>query len=244
MGTKVVVSFINIFMATVKIEIINRSHLKPLAWKRHINDFFSPWNINKEQIITFMELANGYHPTIKFAAEIQEINFLDTCVYKGDRFKKESNLDVRTHFKPTETCQCIHFTSFHPPGVRKGFIKGETLRLLRTIPSKATFEENIAHFKCRLRDRGYPDNLQKTLSQKLNLAKECRLYKINKKRAKEFCHLLRNITHLCLVLKNILMSKWQLIQNQLLLREIYKEIILLSYRKGRSLKNVLLRAKL
>ena len=45
-------------------------------------------------------------------------------------------------------------------------------------------------------------------------------------------------------LKNILMSKWHLIENQPLLREIYKDPPLLSYRKGRSLKGVLVRAKL
>ena len=45
-------------------------------------------------------------------------------------------------------------------------------------------------------------------------------------------------------LKNILMSKWHLIENQPLLREIYKDPPLLSYRKGRSLENVLVRAKL
>jgi len=44
-------------------------------------------------------------------------------------------------------------------------------------------------------------------------------------------------------LKNILMSKWHLIQNQPLLREIYKDPPLLSCRKGRSLKNVLLKVK-
>jgi len=45
-------------------------------------------------------------------------------------------------------------------------------------------------------------------------------------------------------LKTILMSKWHLIQNQPLLREIYKDPPLLSYRKGRSLKNILVGARL
>jgi len=45
-------------------------------------------------------------------------------------------------------------------------------------------------------------------------------------------------------LKHILMSKWHLIGNQPLLTEIYQDPPLLSYRKGRSLKNVLVRAKL
>ena len=42
-----VVSFVNIFMAAVETEIINRSHLKPLTWKRYIDDVFSLWNGNQ-----------------------------------------------------------------------------------------------------------------------------------------------------------------------------------------------------
>ena len=48
-----------------------------------------------------------------------------------------------------------------------------------------------------------------------------------------------------LYLKTIQMSKWHLIENQPLLREIYKDPTLLSYRKGRSLKDgVFVRANL
>ena len=45
-------------------------------------------------------------------------------------------------------------------------------------------------------------------------------------------------------LKNILMSKWHLIENQPLLREIYREPPFISHRKGKSLKDILVRAKL
>ena len=109
------VSFANIFMAAVETEIINRSHFRPLTWKRYIDDLFSLWNINKEEINSFIDLANSYYPTIKSTGEISdtEITFLDTCVYKGERFKKESTLDVHTHFNPTETFQYTHFTSCH-----------------------------------------------------------------------------------------------------------------------------------
>ena len=113
-------------------EIINRSHFKPLTRKRYIDDVFSLWNINKEEINSFIELANSYHPTIKFTAEIsdKEITFLDTYVYKGERFRKESILDVRTHFKPTETFQYTHCSSCHPPGARR--IKLYQRRSLKT----------------------------------------------------------------------------------------------------------------
>jgi len=93
-STKMAVSFANIFMAAVETENINRSHLKPLTWKRFIDDVFSLWNITKEEINTFIELENNYYPTIKSTAETSdtETTFLDTCVYKGERFK-ESILD-------------------------------------------------------------------------------------------------------------------------------------------------------
>ena len=42
----------------------------------------------KIEIQNFIELANNYHATIKFTAEISdiEITFLDKFVYKGERF--------------------------------------------------------------------------------------------------------------------------------------------------------------
>ena len=116
----------------------------------------------------FIDKANNHHPTIKFTAEISdtETTFLDTSVYKGERFISESVLDIRTHYKATETFQYTHFSSCHPPAVRKGFIKGEALRLLRTNSSKTMFEDKIKHFHSHLIERGYPESLvQRTLSE-------------------------------------------------------------------------------
>ena len=66
---------------------------------------------------------------------------------------------MRSHFKPTEPLQYTHYSSCHSPGVSKGFIKGEALRLLRTNSSKKTFEENIRNFRVRLPMIGHPRHL-------------------------------------------------------------------------------------
>lgn len=42
-----------------------------------------------------------------------------------------------------------HFSSCNPPGIRKGLIKGEALRLLRTDSSAKSFSENIGNFKTK-----------------------------------------------------------------------------------------------
>ena len=45
-------------------------------------------------------------------------------------------------------------------------------------------------------------------------------------------------------LKEFLMKNWNLIQNQPLLRQIFKEPPIISYKKGKSLKDMLVRAKI
>ena len=62
---------------------------------------------------------------------------------------------MRVRFKRTETFQYKNFTSSHPPRVKKGFIKGEVLIVLRAkeIFAIKTF---ISHFIGS--ERGYPEN--------------------------------------------------------------------------------------
>ena len=126
---------------------------------------------------------------------------------------------------------CVHTSSLekesntcHPPGVTKGFIKGEALRLLRKNSSEITFEENMRNFSTRLKNRDYAAT---TVSRKTSLRGHFR-------RQKESTRSEIALPNL----KNILMGKWHLIQNQPYLRNIFKEPSLISYRKGKSLKDV------
>ena len=52
-----------------------------------MDDVFSLWYANKQDIDLFIEQANTFHP-IKFTSEIseKEITSLDTVVYKGESF--------------------------------------------------------------------------------------------------------------------------------------------------------------
>ena len=107
MGTKTAVSFANIFMAEIETNLILQNNTKPREWKRYIDDVFSLWDCNRNEVEHFIDEPNTSHPTIKFTPEIseKEITFLDTVVFKGERFIKESILDIKTHYKPTETFQ-------------------------------------------------------------------------------------------------------------------------------------------
>lgn len=246
MGTKMAVAFANIFMSAVENNIIKTSKTKPLVWKRYIDDVFSLWDAKREDINLFILEANRHHPTIKFTADIsqKEINFLDTTVFKGERFNKESILDIRTHFKATETFQYTHFSSCHAPGVAKGFIKGEALRLLRTNSSKPLFEENISNFKSRLRERGYPSDLVEKILSEVKFTERKSALQEKQKVRKNILPFVTQYNPSVPNLKKIIMSKWHLIQQQPLLREIFKEPPIICYKRGRSLKDILVKAKL
>ena len=205
------------------------------------------WDTNKEEIEHFIEQANSYHPTIKFTAEVSQLEttFLDTIVYKGERFEKEPILDVRTYYKPTETLQYTNYNSCHPAGVKKGFVKEEALRLLRTNSSKVMFEENIKNFRTRLTSRGYPNNLVEKILSEVKFAerKNALTQKTESAQENSTIPFVTQFHPSLPCLKNILTEKWHLIQNQPLLREIYKETPLISYRKGKSLKDMLVLSK-
>ncbi|XP_048589460.1 uncharacterized protein LOC125573153 [Nematostella vectensis] len=165
MGTKMAVAFSVIYTAHIEEELLRLSPYKPLVWKRFIDDIFAVWTIPGDKIASFLNFANVFHPTIKFTHELSQetITFLDTEVFKGERFMDSNILDVRTHFKPTETFQYTHFSSCHPLSNKKGFVKGEGLRLLRTNSSLASFKTEIRNFTDRLLERGYPSDFITTI---------------------------------------------------------------------------------
>ena len=246
METKMAVSFANIFMAKIETTLIQQSETKPKEWRRYIDDIFSLWDSHEKDVDQFIEQANKFHPTIKFTAEISEneITFLDTVVFKGERFKKESILDMKTHYKPTETFQYTNFNSCHPPGMKNGFIKGEAMRLPRTNSSKTSFEESLVKFKQHLRIRGYPKTVIERSLSEVNFADRPSAL-TQKKKAKERILPFVTTYHPAVNnLKQTLMEQWSLIQNQPLLKTIYLKPLIISYKRGKSLKDTLARSKI
>ena len=110
-------------------------------------------------------------------------------------------------------------------------------------PLKKIFKKRLKEFQKHLRERGYPQNL-------LNLTLSLSLSEIhfeNKKKAlqqessrgKNILPFVTQNQPSVPSLKSIFMKHWQLIENQLLLRQIYKEPSIISHKRGKSLKDIL-----
>ena len=115
-----------------------------------------------------------------------------------------------TNQQKLSSTQYTDFYSCNPPGVKKGFIKGEALRLLRTNSSQITFERNIRNFQNRLLERGYPAAiLRKYLSEVKFADRKTALQQRNKSARKKLLPFVTQYHPALPSLQRILMGKWQ-----------------------------------
>ena len=180
MGTKMAVAFANIFMAKTEKELIQT---EDLLEKVYIDDVISVWDTSRNEIEEFLLQATSILQSNSITAEISETEstFLDT---KGTKVSDSTRIlsfaceHTSSLQKQSNTC--------HPPGVTKGFIKGEALRLLRTNSSEITFEENKRNFSTRFKNRDYPAaTVERHLSEVIFVDRKKALEQRNKNASKK-----------------------------------------------------------
>ena len=110
--------------------------------------------------------------------------------------------------------------------------------------SAKSFYENIYNFKNRLRARGYPHNLIEKITSEVKFTERKSALQKNNEVRKKILPLVTTYHPSLQNLKNILMSKWHLIEDQPLLREICNKPPIISYKRAKSLGDILVKAKL
>ena len=114
-------SFANVFKAYIETTTLSKTIFRTTVCGNPTYTIPFPYGTCGNQTLKPSLNNNLHHPTIKFMAETfdSETAFLDTAVFKGTRVKEKSILDAKTHFKQIETFLHTHFTSYHPPSVKK-----------------------------------------------------------------------------------------------------------------------------
>ena len=114
-----------------------------LGLKLHSDTFYGG-NVVCVPVYNFVDFAT-FHPiqsSLIVKCHLNPPFFFDTEVFKGPRLSNHKKiLDMQTHFNPTETFQYAHFSSCHPLIWKKGVIKEEALRFLRTNSVRGNFEQ-------------------------------------------------------------------------------------------------------
>ena len=170
MGNIMAPSYSGIFMGDLEKRLIQLDNDRIKIWVRYIDDIFVIWKGDQASFETFLSRCNDVHPTMKFTGECSpnEIHFLDTTVYKGTRFQNEQILDMKTHMKPTNKQTFVHSTSFHPKGVGKSIVLGETYRYCRTNTNQDTFDKQTRDLEQSLLKRGYKKTMIRPLIRSIH----------------------------------------------------------------------------
>ena len=118
------------------------------------------------------------------------------------------------------------------------------MRLLRANSSKTTFEESLVKFKQRLRTRGYPKTIIERSLSGFNFAARPSALTQMKKANERILPFVTTYHPAVGNLKQTLIKQRSLIQNQPLLKAIYLKPPIMSYKRGNSLKDTLVRSKI
>ena len=157
MGKKFAPAYANIFMAKWEKEVLEKFSLLPSFYKRYLDDIYMLWDHGIDAFLEFFEILNSHDPSVKLTYRIEELSndYLDVTTFKGPNFVESGHLDTKVFFKPTDTHQLLHKSSFHPKHTFSGILKSQILRFYRNCTQKVDFEEACSILFQSLKKRGF-----------------------------------------------------------------------------------------
>ena len=111
---------------------------------RFIADIFFTWKGDESSLATFIKYMEGVESSIKLTHEksYNSVNFLDTKVIKD----VQGNISTVIFQKLTDTDPYLHWTSVHPPHLKKSIPYSQGLRLRRICSSTTILEQRILEY--------------------------------------------------------------------------------------------------
>lgn len=156
MGTPIGPTYANIFMGLLENKFLASRALKPLYYKRFIDDIFIIWQHGEAHLSSFIHDFNNAHPSISFshAYSEQTINFLDVTLTMCD-----GQLATTVYRKPIDRQQYLHFNSYHVKHCKTSIPYGQALRFKRICSQQSDFNSNCAHLRNALVRQKYPSQI-------------------------------------------------------------------------------------
>ena len=156
MCTRAAPNFANVYMGRFEDTFVYRTEWYHyiIDWIRFIDDIFLIWKGDESSLTTFVKYLNGVESLIKFTHEksYKSVNFLDTNVIKD----VHGNISTDIFQKPTDTHPYLHWTSTHPPHLKKSIPYSQAL--------KCHYDENrIFSIESILKDKELACRRRKTL---------------------------------------------------------------------------------
>ena len=239
-GTKMAPPYAILFMADLEEKLLESFPLKPRVWWRYIDDIFLLWEHGEDSLKEFLEHINNIHPNIKFTADysFSKINFLDVEV---SNFGGKLATDL--FVKPTDTHQYLEFSSCHPDHCKTSIPFSQALRLNRICSKVSSFDRRCNDLEHWLIKRGYDEKIVRR--KILDARRHNRDDLLNREKSRKSNKLTLNIVyhpsykHLTRILRKLHVILTFDNDHQ----RVFEDVPLVGFRRGKSLKDILVRAK-
>ena len=245
MGTRMAPSYANIFMGRLEEQLLMSVPLKPYSWLRFIDDIDMQWCHGRQSLNDFLDLANNYHQSIKFTSEVSCENhvFLDTV----SRIEANS-LVFDLYTKPTDKHQYLLPSSCHPKHCSRNIPYSLALRIRRICTQKCDFDIRTSELAQHLSSRGYRStNVADAISRAGAIQREELLSHKSKLQSElQSSRIPFTLTyHPDLPnIRTILDRHWSKIESCSKLKKMFPEKPVVAYRRPKSLRDILVKAKL
>ena len=144
MDTSLTPNYANLFMNRFESRALEAYHLKPLVWKRFIDDIFMVWIHGEDSLNHFTEYLISLHESRRFTHESSytNINFLDT--FQSSLMRIENSLllyttilDTHLYFEYSSAPLSIVLEKDHMDSLKRHFNRAKQFKqsdLLDTAP--------------------------------------------------------------------------------------------------------------
>ena len=245
MGTRLAPSFANLYMYHYEDKFVYPYHLQPKVWYRYIDDVFMIWDHGKDELDKFVTHLNMCNANITFSSEISptHLSFLDVKVKLI-----ENQLVTDLYTKPTDRNTYLPYNSAHPQHCMRGLPYGQFLRIRRICSNNEDFEKHSAVKAAQLLQHGYPKELLvEGMFKAYSKHRESLLTKPCLKKAQtvsEHIYLTTTYNKEFSGLREQVESTWDLLERSSTTRSLKEKTLKVGYRRPKSLKDLLIRAKL
>ncbi|XP_064464338.1 uncharacterized protein LOC135375592 [Ornithodoros turicata] len=241
MGTKMAPNYANIFMGDLEGRFLSTCQLKPLIFKRFLDDIFMLWPHSEDSLLSFIENFGNMHPTIQFthAYSRESIDFLDVHIGISN-----GTLVTNLYRKPTDSQQYLSFHSCHPRHTKLAIPYSQALRYRRICSQEDELDANLNDLQNTLVSRNFPQDLVKDAICRARRTNRSELLK-NSTRPERPKRVNLTVTFNGAIpnLKNILKRHHPILTQSQRLGEIFPEPPRIAYRRARNLQDHLVNAK-
>lgn len=245
MGKRFAPAYANIYMAEWEETAFHKCKKLPKKYYRYLDDIWGVWTHSDKDFEDFTQVLNNHHESIEIDPILHdnEVNFLDTTVFKGPNFGKTGILDTKVYFKPTDTHALLHKKSFHPPHVFKGLLKSQLLRFHRICSNPSDRVKATRTLMKTLRDRGYTRTFLRETQKTFLVPKKGNPSQTTENPDKvNIIPLVSTYSSYTTNANKVIKENFQKTLSQTTIPTKYK--IISAYRKNPNLKDILVRAKL